>query len=96
MSVVIDNPITGKKELYLKGADSTVFELCSKSKGYNTLQHPVIAKTYRSQDKKISQTVEDFSNEGLRTLAFAKRTLDDSEFDAWTKKYEVGVLSVAQ
>lgn len=34
MSVIVENPISKKKELYMKGADSTMLERCSDKEKY--------------------------------------------------------------
>lgn len=65
MSVIVKDE-NGTKWIYTKGAESYVFPLCSNNSG------DMVAKT----DAHIS----DFARSGLRTLAIARRKINDEEY----------------
>lgn len=80
MSVVMRMP-NGKLRLLTKGADSVIYARLSQT---NT---PEALRTATSKH------LEDFANEGLRTLCLAYRDLSDEEYEKW--KLEHHAASVA-
>ncbi|CAG8477212.1 195_t:CDS:10 [Ambispora gerdemannii] len=60
--------------LFCKGADSVIIERLADG------QDDLVEKT--------NQDIEEFSNEGLRTLTLAYRVLDSSYYESWAAKYQ--------
>ena len=65
----------GKIVLMCKGADSVITERLSRQ----SLESDVFKKTQRS--------VDDFAEEGLRTLYLAERTIEEGEYKAWNEEF---------
>ena len=61
----------GKIKLYMKGADNVV------------LQRSVVGE----HDDEIRKNLEEYSNEGLRTLCIATKELNSSEFYSWYDQF---------
>ncbi|KAI8447975.1 putative aminophspholipid translocase, partial [Phakopsora pachyrhizi] len=94
MSVILKRIETGEdtdpggdsstsEEIYLlvKGADSVIFDRLEPG------QESIKATT--------DQQLEDFANEGLRTLCLAYRKLDRAEFNSWQVRYQHVSASLA-
>lgn len=60
--------------MFSKGADTTIYERLSEG------QDELKAKTLADLDQ--------FSKDGLRTLAYAEKYLTEEEFAAWHEKYQ--------
>jgi magnesium-transporting ATPase (P-type) len=73
MSVIVQDSSTNKIFLYCKGADSIITQLLSKSNKIN--------------DKDL-KNLNDFSEEGLRTLLWAKKEIDSEYFKKWSIEYK--------
>jgi magnesium-transporting ATPase (P-type) len=71
MSMIIKTQ-EGEIKLLCKGADSIIYELLAQ----DSLHKECTLKF-----------LEGFGNEGLRTLAFAERTIPEEEYSAWEKRY---------
>lgn len=72
MSVIVEDE-KGQILLYCKGADSILLELMDKDK------NPEIEDTLRH--------LEEFAEEGLRTLLISYKVIPRSEYEAWSKRY---------
>ena len=72
MSVLVRSS-SGKVKLLIKGADTVIYERLKPG------------CTYMEQ---TSQHLEEYANEGLRTLVLAYRDIPDQEFQAWQKVFE--------
>ncbi|KAH6575423.1 hypothetical protein BASA62_001894 [Batrachochytrium salamandrivorans] len=73
MSAIVRSP-EGKIKLYIKGADTVIFERLSKQ------GNPFYDATCAH--------LEEFANDGLRTLCIAYRDIPDEEYAEWSKIYE--------
>jgi len=66
-SMVIRDPVDQKLYMFSKGADETIFELLKQG-------------TVKDDNKiKMQEHVDEFAKNGLRTLVYAMRILDDPE-----------------
>lgn len=72
MSIVLRTP-SGEIIMLIKGADNMILERCD-STDLNT--------------ENIKQSLIELSEEGLRTLCVARKSLEESEFQEWLKKYQ--------
>ncbi|KAK2954436.1 ion-transporting P-type ATPase [Blattamonas nauphoetae] len=75
MTVVVEMP-DGSTRLYMKGADSSILPLCALA-NHDTFN--AAAPSLKERYEKIVGDIEDFSSDGLRTLALATRQLDTNE-----------------
>lgn len=71
-----------KALLICKGADSVIFQRLDPTLNSNEL----VSKT--------ALHLEDFANEGLRTLCIAQRELSWSEYSEWSKRYQAAASSL--
>ncbi|KAK9480720.1 hypothetical protein V1514DRAFT_275507 [Lipomyces japonicus] len=81
MSAIIKMPEDGRIILFCKGADSVIYSRLRKD----------------GQDEiKVStaEHLEQFANEGLRTLCIAQRELSQDEYDQWSKEYDEAASSL--
>lgn len=83
MSVVIRHPGTRKILLLCKGADSKL------------LTPERISTKPKHNPSEMTPHLKALSSEGLRTLVFAYRSVQQSDFDAWFQQYEQAANSVA-
>jgi phospholipid-transporting ATPase len=74
MSVVVRTP-EGKVKVLIKGADSVIQKRLS-----TNVQCDFLEQTW--------QQLEEFANDGLRTLCLASRELDDAAYQDWAAKYQ--------
>ncbi|XP_043283493.1 phospholipid-transporting ATPase VD isoform X2 [Venturia canescens] len=81
MSIIVRHPNTGEIILYCKGADSTILSSLGTSDEETTCV------------SKIRQQLNSYGREGLRTLAMAKRSLSNNEYDAWKLRHAEAELS---
>ncbi|RCK59111.1 Phospholipid-transporting ATPase DNF2 [Candida viswanathii] len=87
MSVIVKVPATSPNEepkalLICKGADSVIFQRLDPTKNSNEL----VSKT--------ALHLEDYANEGLRTLCIAQRELSWSQYSEWSKRYQAAASSL--
>ncbi|CCE40232.1 uncharacterized protein CPAR2_102700 [Candida parapsilosis] len=81
MSCIVKAP-NGGIILYTKGADSVIFQRLDSEKN----SHEVVSKT--------ALYLEDYANEGLRTLCIASRTLDPKHYESWAQRYHEAIVSI--
>lgn len=73
MSVIVRRPEPWNDIIvYCKGADNVIIERLRPGQENDVAE--------------LSKDIEGFSNEGLRTLVFAYKTIPDEEYDAWSEK----------
>ncbi|CAG8456461.1 4872_t:CDS:10 [Ambispora leptoticha] len=82
MSIIVRRPkeLGDDIVLFCKGADSVIIERLADG------QDDLIDK--------INHDIEEFSNEGLRTLTLAYRSLEPSYFESWAAKYHEASTSL--
>ena len=73
MSTIVRTP-TGKIKLYIKGADSMIFDRLSEA---SLQQYGDVTEHHLSQ----------FASEGLRTLCCAVVDIEEKAYQDWNKKY---------
>ncbi|KAL2918308.1 aminophospholipid translocase [Polyrhizophydium stewartii] len=73
MSAIVRSP-EGKIKLYIKGADTVILERLAKSNNYYV-------------DSTCAH-LEEYANDGLRTLCIAYRDISEEEYAEWSKVYE--------
>lgn len=79
MTCVLETP-SGEILVLCKGADSIVLPLCHKSD--------------EALKIKTQAFIDDYANDGLRTLVLAQKKLTRSEYDKWNRKYQDAILSI--
>ncbi|ETV96898.1 hypothetical protein, variant [Aphanomyces invadans] len=80
MSVIVRDRRSDTIRLICKGADCVILERCA---------------NFGSQSKgAIEAHLKEFAGEGLRTLCFAERVLDEATFDKWAKAYRDAELAM--
>ncbi|ORY37234.1 phospholipid-translocating P-type ATPase [Rhizoclosmatium globosum] len=79
MSAVIRMP-DGSIKLYIKGADTVIFERLAKR------GNPYVDSTMIH--------LEDYANEGLRTLCLAYRDISESEYQEWSRIYDRAATTI--
>ncbi|CAG8559987.1 1273_t:CDS:2, partial [Cetraspora pellucida] len=82
MSIIVRRPeqLGGGIVLFCKGADNVIFERLASG------QDQLIEKT--------SADIDDFSNDGLRTLTLAYKVLNESYYNSWSSKYQEASTSI--
>ncbi|CAN6597587.1 phospholipid-transporting ATPase Dnf1p [Trichomonascus vanleenenianus] len=80
MSVICRMP-DGRIMLFSKGADNVIYSRLS-------------GQTPKKVREQTAQDLEDFANEGLRTLCIAERELTEEEYREWSKKYDIAASSL--
>lgn len=78
MSIVVRAP-NGQIKVYIKGADTVIFERLAK-------ENPFIEAT--------SAHLEEYANEGLRTLCLAYRNVSNEEYAQWSQIYEKAATTI--
>ncbi|KAI8975574.1 hypothetical protein BDF20DRAFT_959906 [Mycotypha africana] len=90
MSVIVKPADSDRIVLLCKGADSVIYErLCTEFGDQTDLK--------QAQDNLKSTTLqhlEQFANEGLRTLCIAYRFISEKEYRIWNKKYQEAAASI--
>ncbi|XP_056248772.1 probable phospholipid-transporting ATPase VD isoform X1 [Seriola aureovittata] len=89
MSVVVRHPLTGQVVVYTKGADSVIMDLSETPKGAEQAQE--IYTHIRDQTQKH---LDSYAREGLRTLCFAKKVLEEEEYEEWMKRQLLAESSI--
>ncbi|RIA95832.1 hypothetical protein C1645_816125 [Glomus cerebriforme] len=82
MSVLVRRPaeLGGGIVLFCKGADNVIIERLAKG------QEKFVEATIRD--------IDDFSNDGLRTLTLAYRDLSEAQYKSWAKEYQATASSL--
>ncbi|KAJ3022211.1 hypothetical protein HKX48_006733 [Thoreauomyces humboldtii] len=78
MSAVVRGP-DGRIKIYVKGADTVILERLGP-------HNPYVETT--------CQHLEEYANEGLRTLCIAYRDVSDEEYAEWAKVYEKAATTI--
>ncbi|KAI8910338.1 hypothetical protein EDD86DRAFT_205155 [Gorgonomyces haynaldii] len=78
MSVLARCP-DGKIKLYIKGADTVIFDRLGDNNPFNDA---------------TSQHLEEYANEGLRTLCLASRDISEQEYTQWRAIYDQAATSL--
>lgn len=88
MSVVIrqTTPTLGPIILYTKGADDVIFARLARSAS--------IANNNTCQSTKVRSIIDAYANDGLRTLCFASRIIDQAEYAAWSSRLHAATLDI--
>ena len=74
-SIIVRDPKTNKIVMYSKGSDRKIF------RGINEFSKKNILKS-------TQEHVDQFARQGLRTLCYSYRTIEESEYNEWSKEYE--------
>ncbi|OAD71346.1 hypothetical protein PHYBLDRAFT_96072, partial [Phycomyces blakesleeanus NRRL 1555(-)] len=90
MSVIVRPEGSDKIVLLCKGADSIIFERLCTEFGNQT----ALAESQARLRETTSDALEEFANEGLRTLGLAYRFIANDEYAAWNKRYEEASASI--
>ncbi|PWN51152.1 phospholipid-translocating P-type ATPase [Violaceomyces palustris] len=80
MSVILRRESDGKILLFVKGADSVIFE--RSAAGQDGLKH------------ETDQALEEFANKGLRTLCLAYKDLTEEYYEEWSRRYHEATVSL--
>ena len=72
-----------------KGADSTVYKLLRESD-----RQPQTSATNPTVYSKVQGFVDCAADEGLRTLFFAYKYIDEKEYSHWANKKEMAMLEI--
>ncbi|KAI7901882.1 uncharacterized protein BX663DRAFT_487164 [Cokeromyces recurvatus] len=84
MSVIIKPHDSDKIVLLCKGADSVIYErLCSDFGDQHELQNAQM-----ELQRITTEHLEEFANEGLRTLCLAYRFISSQEYKRWNRQYQ--------
>ncbi|KAI8919781.1 hypothetical protein BC831DRAFT_479981 [Entophlyctis helioformis] len=78
MSIVVRDPY-GQVKLFIKGADTVIFDRLGPN-------NPFLDAT--------NVHLEEYANEGLRTLCIAYRDIPEEEYRAWVKVYEKAATTI--
>ena len=81
MSVIVKNP-QGQIVLMCKGADSVIYERMSEESKQGEVY------------KKTQEYVDQYAEEGLRTLFLAEKTIDHNTYAAWNTKVQAAKLEI--
>ncbi|KAI9495722.1 hypothetical protein BDB00DRAFT_213054 [Zychaea mexicana] len=90
MSVIV-KPLDSDRILMLcKGADSVIFErLCTDFGDQTELE-----KSQKQLQESTTRDLEQFANEGLRTLCLSYRFISPEEYKVWNKTYQEACSSI--
>ncbi|KAI9281989.1 hypothetical protein BY458DRAFT_429509 [Sporodiniella umbellata] len=92
MSVIIKPADTDRIVLLCKGADSIIYErLCENFGGQTDLKEEQAALR-----ESTLKDLEEFANEGLRTLCLSYRFISPEEYRVWNRKYQEAASSMLQ
>ncbi|KAI9029999.1 hypothetical protein CLU79DRAFT_695464 [Phycomyces nitens] len=90
MSVIVQPEGSDKIVLLCKGADSIIFERLCTEFGNQT----ALAESQARLRETTSDALEEFANEGLRTLCLSYRFIAKEEYTAWNKRFEEANSSI--
>lgn len=92
MSVIVRHPC-GRVSLYCKGADSTIMARLRQDGGSDIgLSTLETAKRVEDTEAQLSA----WGADGLRTLVFACRSMEDSELSSFSRKFEAALASIPE
>ncbi|KAG2192323.1 hypothetical protein INT47_001822 [Mucor saturninus] len=92
MSVIIKPEDSDRIVLLCKGADSIIYErLCTEFGNQNQLE-----KDQQELRDSTSKHLEQFANEGLRTLCLSYRFISPEEYKPWNKRFQEAAASIHQ
>ena len=80
MSVIMKDPYTGKIKLYCKGADNVISNLLNN-------KNPKLVK-------QTNDFLEQYAQDGLRTLLIAEKEIGEVEYREWSLKYKQAQAAV--
>lgn len=83
MSVIVRPHDSDRILLLCKGADLVILERLNK----DFRQQKDLEESQKRLIEKTNQDLENFANEGLRTLCLAYRFISQQEYDKWNRKY---------
>jgi phospholipid-translocating ATPase len=90
MSIIIQPAGSDRIVLLCKGADSVIYErLCTKFGNQKELEED----QSRLRDS-TSHDLEEFANEGLRTLCLSYRFISPEEYKPWNRRYQEAAASI--
>ena len=84
MSVIVQEPVTGRIRLLSKGADSVMLPLVATASDGGL----VVRETERH--------LEDHANDGLRTLILTEKTIDPTTYADWSKRYRAALVDLVE
>jgi phospholipid-translocating ATPase len=87
MSIILRHPISKKRVLYCKGADSAMI---------SRLQTPISGSNEELEIEKTVHNINSYGKEGLRTLVMGKKTLDEEEYQEWVAEHSIAENSLHQ
>eukprot|EP01113_Clastostelium_recurvatum_P031310 TRINITY_DN3896_c0_g1_i14.p1 TRINITY_DN3896_c0_g1~~TRINITY_DN3896_c0_g1_i14.p1 ORF type:complete len:1346 (+),score=355.54 TRINITY_DN3896_c0_g1_i14:1414-5451(+) len=80
---VLHDGTYGPVTLYIKGADSVIFQRLARGQHHGALMQTT------------AQHLDGFANEGLRTLCMAMRVIEPEEYDRWSTLFTDATLSLS-
>lgn len=80
MSIIFRDPSSNKIKLYCKGADNKIQERLDKAS--------------QASWPATEECLNNFANEGLRTLCFASRVIEENEYAEWKAHYDIAAASI--
>ncbi|KAI7866455.1 hypothetical protein BDF14DRAFT_1743655 [Spinellus fusiger] len=90
MSVIVKPEKSDKIVLLCKGADSVIYERLCEEFG----QQKNLEESQRKVRESTASALEEFANEGLRTLCLSYRFISRKEYTAWNKRHEEASASI--
>ncbi|XP_034945439.1 probable phospholipid-transporting ATPase VA isoform X2 [Chelonus insularis] len=88
MSIIVRHPLTNEITLYTKGADTTILSSLTESSSTGIFDDDQSSAISTSNTVNVvRQQLYTYARQGLRTLAMAKRSLTQNEFDVWNEKF---------
>ncbi|KAG0193037.1 hypothetical protein DFQ28_006778 [Apophysomyces sp. BC1034] len=90
MSVIVKPQNTDKIVLLCKGADSVIYERLCTEFGHQTR----LADTQEKLRDVTNDHLENYANEGLRTLCLAYRFISREEYEPWNKQFQEASASL--
>lgn len=82
MSVIVKDQ-NGVIKCLCKGADSILYPLLK-----NTIEN-------KQHTEITNQFLEDYANDGLRTLLIVEKIIPNNEYEAWSKKYIDATMAIS-
>lgn len=85
MSAIVKMPDTGKILLICKGADSVIYSRLAECQPGDQQDH---------LRQKTAVQLEEFANEGLRTLCVAQREISQKEYEQFSREYDIAAAEI--
>lgn len=105
MSIVLRDEATGEITLLCKGADSVILPRLSTpltaattAVGVSTSTHSTHALNADESSairQRTCEQLQQFADEGLRTLCICKRKISEKEYKSWAAEYETASVSIS-